>query len=138
MFVQQDPEEAFVDAPDIEEAPEEAGPSAQQLEITRIKNATRFSDNWNPEPFFKDQENVWPDTMRIVEERYEMFNVLEEEEMKRYSSIKLASKRGGHHRVIAELPPQWDDSKKTFFILLHYRRREFKTPFESETNPKEQ
>lgn len=137
MFAQQDPEEQFQDpeeAPQVEEAPQ---PSAQQKEIQRIKNATRFSDNWNPDPFFKDQETWWPDTVRPVEEKYEMFDVQNDDQMAKFSIIKLSHKNKGHYKVLSEMNPQWDESRKTFLILLQYIRREFKTPFDSETNPSE-
>ena len=88
-----------------------------------------------PEPEIAHQARIYPDTVKILSERYRAFSVKNESDMLLYSEIKLSDSVGGKYRITSSESLQWVEQEGTWSILLRYQERIFKTTHTSQTNP---
>ena len=101
------------------------------------ENRLKFSETWSDLPAFAGQEKVYPDTVKIVEERYWTFDTTSDEDMKAYSKFSLSHHQNTTYRIIERSAPVWSESKQAHVIVLCVQRRQFKSMLTSNTDPNE-
>ena len=135
LFVQEIIPDSAEDGDRGDAAAEKQEPETPRGRPDSLGNRLKFSENYAENPHVPGQARLYPDTVKVVSERYRTFLVSDEADMQLYSEIKLSDAAGGHFRITSTELQQWDAERGTWCILLRYQERMFKTTRTSATNP---
>jgi hypothetical protein len=113
-------------------APDE---SAAEPRPSQLENRLKFSENWNDAPAFLGQEQAFPDSVKVVEEKYWTFITTESADMDKYSEISLSHAQGSGYKIIERSSPVWSENKQAHVLVLCVQRRQFKSMLTSNTDP---
>ncbi len=102
-----------------------------------IENRLKFSTTWKATPSFAGQARMYPDTVRVVDERYYSLDTSNKEDMDQFSKIQLSSDADSTYRITERGAPVWSEARKAHVILLCVQQREFKSMLTSQTDPSE-
>lgn len=120
-------------------APEESGapvkPARKRKAVDRVHSRLSLSSSWQSEPLVAGQAELYPDTVKVISERYMTLDVASQVDMDTYSKIAMSHDQNGHYRITLEKEPQWDDKQGTYKILLRVQERMFKTTKTSDLIP---
>lgn len=134
IFTQLDPLLADI-GDDLEET---LTPEVKPREVPDvIGNRLKFSNSWKPEPQFEMQAKIYPDSVRVISEAPQMFDVSSPQDMQRYSDILLSHRQYGRFIITSDESQEWHESKGTWMIMMRVQERVFKTISTSDLNPLE-
>lgn len=120
--------------PDAED-PKEEVPVIARAQPDVIGNRLKFSTSFKDEPLFEGQAKVYPDSVKVIDERYRMFDIGSSSDMDLYSTIRLSHRRAGRYVVISEESMQWNEQKGTWVVVMLVQERMFKTINTSDLDP---
>lgn len=85
------------------------------------------SANYSDTPYLKNQADLFPDSVKVVEEKYHTFCVASPEDMDRYSEIRMEDRNRGKYHITSEEKLQWHEEKGSWQVIFRAQRRMFKT-----------
>lgn len=103
----------------------------------RMANALVFSGTWAPEPCIPMQAQAYPDTVKVVDVRYRIFDTSNPADMDDYSKIWLSHHAKGSRVFDSNETLEWDANHGRWKLLVRVATRAFKTTHTSQTNPDE-
>ncbi len=134
MFIDNrgDSAEEDAEAPKIQvkesEAPSKADP---------VGNKLKFSTSFKEDPMFEGQAKLYPESVKVVDERYIFLNVNSKADMDRYSEIRLSNLRHGRYVITSDEKMQWSDQQQTWLVVFRIQERMFKSFLTNEGPPSE-
>lgn len=97
----------------------------------------RHSANWSEIPCVNGQAKLFPDTVKVVDERYMTFVAGNKADMDVYSEIRMSCSAGGKYKIVSEEAPHWDEKSGNCVIVMRVQERLFKVTRTSQSDPDE-
>lgn len=129
FFTQEDPE------PETSESQSDQAP--QNPPTHPVVNRLRFSGSFSPTPAFEGQARLYPDTVKVIDERYLIFDVSSKTDMDRFAEIMNSSRERGRFNVVSDETLQWSEAKSTWILMIKVQERVFKTLHTRQSDPSE-
>ena len=111
--------------------------SLEERKESRTRNALMESTNWSEVPYCEEQENRFPDSVRVHAVFYALFNVRDPKDMELYSSYYRSNQERGRYVFDSPEATQWDLANSRCFILVRVKERRFLTLRTSNTDPEQ-
>lgn len=142
MFSQDDPTPDRLENSDqkqdlSEQAAEAASQPAPRAAVDVLGNRLKFSTTWVEEPVIEHQARLYPDAVKVISERYRVFDLSSEADMEEYSRLRLSHSNHAKFRITSEELMQWSDAKGTWLVAFRVQERLFKTHLTSNQIPDE-
>lgn len=134
VFTQEDPDQALPDE-DLDASQEPTGSGETRPPVDTVGNKLKFSTTWQTSPCFEGQAQLYPDSVKVVDERYAVFDMNSKSDMDRYSEIKLSSSRRDKYLITSEEREQWSEAKGSWLVSFRYQERMFKSYLTSHQVP---
>lgn len=135
MFTQDDPTAPTAEDT-VQDATEPSVPT-ERRDVDPLGNRLKFSTSWADEPVIDRQAQIYPDTVKVVSERYRVFDMSSEIDMEEYSKLRLSSAMKGRYYITSDELQQWSDAKGTWLVAFRVQERMFKTHLTSTQDPSE-
>lgn len=102
-------------------------PSNPRPEVDVVGNRLKFSVNYGFEPTIAGQAILYPESVRVVGEKYRLFDVANTEDMEEFSKIRMSHLAGGRWKITSDEMTKWCEQRSTMLVALRIQERMFKT-----------
>jgi hypothetical protein len=105
-------------------APEEAAAQNQHNRMQLLRKKLSMGP-MSATPVFENQERMFPDSVVVVDTRFQVFSPEKEEDMEAYSSLRISTVKRGAKIIQAE-EVKWAEAQGTWKILCKVQTRMFR------------
>lgn len=118
-----------------EDADSSTAEPAARPPVDALGNRLKFSSTWVEEPVFEHQARLYPDSVKVVAEKYKVFDMSSEADMEEYSKLRLSNALKGKFCITSDEFMQWSEAKSTWLVAFRVQERMFKTHLTSNQSP---